>query len=278
MKRILLTIISISLSIIVFAQGAVTEENYLKADSSLWSGYNNAVADCFNLMKKCPEKKDSLKTVYNQLYNDVLRQNTELAKKYAATKSGIQRLFMVRANQPKDTLSHILSTLPQDMAESYYGKLLRRHIDTRQLAKGDSLRRFPLIKADGAAFDWNTTSGKYTLLIYGGLDCMGQEGRDDLVRLRKVFPSDILSILVYHNATDTERLRQLSQSYSLPVVSVSDFRLEASPMRIDYGTQATPTCILSAPDGIILHRQEGFSFDSFTPFLKQFCRETSVNR
>jgi hypothetical protein len=72
--------------------------------------------------KKFPEKKDSLMKVADSIYETASRGDRELAMKYATVPSGLQRLFMVRLDIPKDTLRSIYENLPNKMRHSQYGK------------------------------------------------------------------------------------------------------------------------------------------------------------
>lgn len=116
---------------------------------------------------------------------------------------------------------------------------------------------------NGLPYNWSENKGKYVLLIYGGLSCMGEWGRNDLIRLRESFPRDRLEIIVYQHADDIASLCKIADVYNMPVVTVSDFLGDASPVRILYGAQATPTCIFVHPEGYVLRRQEGIQLRFF---------------
>ena len=51
--------------------------------------------------------------------------------------------------------------------------------------------------------------------------------------------------------------------------AISDFKADASPIRIIYGTQATPTCFLISRDGTILVQSEGLNPDRFEKALSR---------
>ena len=107
-----------------FAQ-EITEENYLQEDSLVWEKYKVIETRMFQLTEKYPEKRDSLLTVlYEKELPSILRESRNLALKYAAVPSGLKRLFMVRLEIPKDTLSRILKSLSPEIRESFYGKCL----------------------------------------------------------------------------------------------------------------------------------------------------------
>lgn len=68
------------------------------------------------LTEKYPGERDSLLTVlYEKELPSILRESRNLALKYAAVPSGLKRLFMVRLEIPKDTLSRILKSLSPEI-------------------------------------------------------------------------------------------------------------------------------------------------------------------
>ena len=50
----------------------------------------------------------------------------------------------------------------------------------RQIEERDSLWEFPCYRDDGNIFDWHGLKGRPVLLLYGGLGCMGEDGRKEL--------------------------------------------------------------------------------------------------
>lgn len=220
-------------------------------------------------MEQEPEKADSLRAVYERLFDEALRQNVELAKKYSSTPSGLHRIYMVRNNIEKDTLKVLLNALSPEMRGSYHGLLIDRWINTPQLAEGDVIKRFPAVTPDNTPYNWEKTTGKNVLLIYEGLSCMGHSGREELTRLRKDFTADELEILVYLNSSDAKDLSKKAARYDIPILAISDFQSEASPIRIDYASQASPTCFLFDRDGRLVRKQTGFGYEEFAPLISR---------
>lgn len=264
-----LTAIALMLSgLSVSAQDSeITESNYLKADSALWNSLEAKSAVCFERMEREPEKADSLRAVYKKLYDEALRQNIELAMKYSSTPSGLHRIYMLRNIIEKDTLRVLLDALSPEIKGSCHGLLIDRWINTQQLTIGDTVRRFPAVTPDNMAYNWDKTSGKHLLLIYEGLSCMGKSGRDNLAQLRKDFSPEKLEILVYLNSSDAKDLAKKSGQDDLPILTISDFLSEASPIRIDYASQASPTCFLFDREGKLVKTLTGFSYDEFAPLI-----------
>jgi len=249
------------------AQKPITEENYLHEDSVLWARYEietNAIA---SRIKENAELRDSLSVVYDSIFEAALRRNRELAIEYASVPSGLQRLYMVRLDLTKDTLSNVLARLPEYMRESDYGQAIRRHIDSEQLREGDRLFEFEATTDTGEPMDWRALDGKRVLLLYGGLNCMGQYGRDYLAGLYAKTSRKDLVILVYWPVSSLEALKRLHETYPSEYIFFSDFRQDLSPMKIVYGTQATPTCFLTERDGTICVKSIGLETELFDKVL-----------
>lgn len=241
----------------LYSQEAITEANYLKQDSILWADFTlrqQELEECWNSV---PDKRDSIKNIFDGIFNEASQKNIELAIKYASTPSGLQRLFMTRLRIPKDTLNGILDSLGPDMRESLYGRCIMEHIRTRQIEEGDSLWRFPCVQQDGEDFDWSVTDGKRLLVLYGGLGCMGKNGRDELERLYNRTLRDDLLILVYWPCSSLAALQEIKAEYPYDYIFVSDFMQDASPMKIRYGVQATPTCFFTDRRHIVKVKCEG---------------------
>lgn len=226
------------------AQNKPTEEEYLKKDSLLWAQYENRQDSIHKEWKAHPEKQESLKQEAQKMLNEALRQNKLLAIEYASVPSGLRRLFMVRLSIGKDTLNRILTSLPQQMQESPYGKAIRKHIDMQQIQNGHRLYRFPATKADGQKMEWSELQGKYVLMIYGGLYCMGPSGREYLNQIAQSIPQDRLAIIVYCPCNSVDELKRVSEEYQMNCILLSDFEGDRGLMKIAYGAQATPTCFL----------------------------------
>lgn len=253
----------------LYSQEKITEADYLKEDSILWANYENqqeALSQCWETM---PDKRDSIKNVFNEINEKASQANIELAIKYASVPSGLQRLYMTRLDIPKDTLENILNTLSIEMQESAYGKNIKSHITTKQIQEGDLIYSFPCIQSDGSVFDWNITNGKQLLILYGGLDCMGKDGREELELLFNQTSRDNLLILVYWSCNSLENLQKLKEEYAFDYIFVSDFKQDASPIKIKYGAQATPTCFLTDKQHVVKVKCTGVRMNLFDTYINR---------
>lgn len=251
----------------LYSQGKITEANYLKEDSTLWMSYEKDQEELRKLWEIIPEKRDSIQCIFNENYTKASKANIELAIKYASVPSGLRRLFMTRLDMPKDTLENILNSLSTVQQESFYGENIRKHLQTHQIEEKDSIYRFPCIQTDGKEFDWNITNGKQLLILYGGLGCMGEEGRKALELLyNKTINSNFL-ILVYWPCSSLDNLQELKKKYPSKYIFISDFKQDASPMKIKYGTQTTPTCFLTDKQHIVKVKCTGLHTEKFYKYI-----------
>ena len=245
----------------------LTEENYLHEDSLLWINFEKETEGLIAILDSLPNQRDSIINVYNVILEKANQKNIELAFKYACTPSGLQRLFMVRNHVSKDSLAKVLNTLPEEMQKSEARLNIKAHLETEQLAKGDALYAFPCQDEEGEAFNWETLKGKQVLLLYGGLGCMGNEGREALKHLYEHTSRKDLEIIVYWPSSSLEKLQAIRKQFPSDYIFISDFKQDASPMKIKYGCQATPTCFLTDKNHQIVVKSEGLDMDEFNKHI-----------
>ena len=251
----------------------ITEENYLKADSAIWMEYEK-ICDSLSVVAESasPEELEKIEIEAEEILQTTLQRNAELALEYAATPSGLKRLFMARGDVTKEQISEALQSIPDSMQQSEYGKLLKLHLDTRQLGEGDKFQSFDCTTIEGEPLNWDALSGKNRLLLYGGLGCMGRSGRNYLSQLHKQYPE--LEIVIYYTVANAEQFQEEYAAWQQRGVdfdyrAVSDFKGDASPIRIIYGTQATPTCLFISRDGTIKVLSEGLNPERFEEELNK---------
>lgn len=259
MKRFFITLLVMGVCISEsWAQDEITEANYLRQDSILWDAYYQSEAEFGRLWKELPEEKhDSLRSAFQDVYDKTVRENTRLACRFASVPSALRRLYMVRFHVNKDTLQQILNTLPPDMRDSFYGKNIQAHISSHQIVEGDTLPSFPCTQVDGEPFDWALLDGKRLLFICEGLGCMGAGGRAYLDSLYAATSRDDFCIVVYCLSRSLKDLQQTRERYKGAYIHLSDFKGDASPAKIIYGFQATPTCFLTDCAHRVLVKSEG---------------------
>ena len=251
------------------AQDMEREKEYLRKDSMLWEAYERRHQEMAALWDKYPEMQDSLQAAFNSFYDATLKRNRELAMEYASTPSGLQRLYMCRLDIPKKVLVHILDTLGTGMRESFYGRNIQEHIRMRQIEERDSLWEFPCYRDDGNIFDWHGLKGRPVLLLYGGLGCMGEDGRKELELLRRQTSLEDLQIVVYWPCRSLKDLQEVKKVFPFDFIFVSDFKLDDSPMKIKYGAQATPTCFLTDEHHVVKVKCGGLRMDLFDKYIKR---------
>lgn len=264
MKNLFLTVLALVPLLAARGQEPITEEAYVRADSLLWVRYEQRIQELSVALRDNP---DSMRAAWQVLSDTTDVANQRLALRYAAVPSGLQRVFMLRGHFPKDTLRAVLARIPEPMRTSFYGDNIRRYIETRQLGEGDALQTFPCFLPDGTPFDWKPLEGRQVLLIFGGLRCMSPGGRQYLDKLYELTLRDELEIVVFWPCGSQEELSKTSEHYVTAYPQVSDFLQDASPMKILYGAQATPTCFLTDKEGIIRVKSIGLAPDRFAERL-----------
>ena len=253
----------------LYAQKIITEANYLKEDSILWDDFEKQQKVLSQYWETMPDKRDSIQNVFNGILDKASKTNIKLAIKYASVPSGLKRLYMTRLNIPKDTLKNILNSLDAGMQQSFYGKNIREHLQTRQIQEGDSIYLFPCVQIDGKEFEWGITKGKQLLILYGGLGCMGEKGREQLELLYNQTSRNNLLILVYWPCSSLNKLQKIKNEYPSQYIFISDFKQDASPMKIKYGTQATPTCFLTDKQHIVKVKCTGLHMEKFNEYINR---------
>ena len=247
----------------------ITEENYRKIDRTIWEKYEQELDEIFEYLQKHPEKSDSLLAVANQHLTIANKKNIEAAIKYAAVPSGLQRLFWVRLYISKDTIYSVLKSLPDSMQTSPYGKSLLYHIETEQISEGSKYYDFQSIDTEGRNFALSSMEGKNILLLFGGLDCMGKEGREYLNEIYKETSRDNFEIVIYCPVLNLENLQQLRVTYPCDFFLVSDFLQDHTPMKILYGAQGRPTCFFINQKGVVVMKTFGLDEERVSQLLNE---------
>lgn len=261
MRRPISFILMLVLGLTAFASLPVTEGNYLHEDSLIWHRLDSISGRIWKEIDNNPTREDSLMGIYRKAFQKSLEENRSTALRYAAVPSSIQRVYMVRGEIGKDTLAALLPTLPDSIRNSYYGKLVERHINTRQLAIGDSLASFPCQLADGTQFDWESLDGKNVLVVYSGYRCMGKEGREAVKDLYEATSRDTFEIVHYWIEPDNlATMRSEAEKYGFKFPIVSDFLRDATPIKIIYGCQGMPTFYFFDSGHRLLYKGMGDEF------------------
>ena len=241
----------------------ITEENYQRLDSIVWAQYERETAAIYKEFQEHPEREDSLRKADSDAYESASKKNVELAIEYASTPSGFKRLFMVRLDIPKDRLRSVLDALPEEMRQSQCGRNIQMHLDNEQIEEGMMYYDFEAVTDSGDPFRLSSLlgGGKRVLLLYGGLGCMGPEGRDYLNTLYDRTSRDDFEIVVYCLDSDLDALKRVRDVFPCKFTLVSDFLGDSTPVKILYGAQATPTCFFIDSDGIVKMKSVGLNPD-----------------
>lgn len=237
----------------------ITEENYLKLDKEIWDEYELEANNFIKFRELYPDKRDSLYSVYKKADEIASKRNIDAAIKFASVPSGLRRLFMVRLDVPKDTIRKVLNSLPASMQDSSYGRSLQKHLETKQIAVGDDYYDFVVFNPDSSEFRLSSLEGKNILLLYGGLDCMGDSGRKYLENLYESTDRESFEIVVYWPVPSLKDLIRVNEVFHNKYIQVSDFKMDENLVKIVYGAQSTPTCFLIDKQGKVVLRSVGLN-------------------
>lgn len=86
---------------------------------------------------------------------------------------------------------------------------------------------------------------------------MGESGREYLAGLYERSSRADFLIVVYWPVSSLENLQKIKEKYPCEYAFVSDFLQNGSPIKIEYGSQATPTCYFFGPNGTLKARSVG---------------------
>lgn len=173
----------------------------------------------------------------------------------------VSQLYALRTSVDKAQLAKVLSKIPKDVAQKDpYAASIRAHLDSHQIAVGDTVGDFRAKVARGADFRFSEFTGeKDVLLIFGGLECMGKDMYTILqVMYRKVDLTKLEIVSVFLD-TDKAAFEAEVRQKNVPWVSVCDFKGDHSPLKIAFGVQATPTCFYISKGGRVESASIGVS-------------------
>ena len=263
-----LVIIFFSVAQFSFAQ-EITEENYLKVDKEIWAEYEENMKDVIEYYKIHPDKGDSLMVIAEKFRSASNQKNIIAAIKYASVPGGLDRLFILRVFIPKDTLRSVFKNLSEEMRNTPSGKRLLHHIESEQIEEGSRYYEIDAVDAKGRDFRLSSLKGKKILFLYGGLSCIGQEGRDYLNKIYNETSRDDFEIVTYCLSSNLDDLQKVQQVHSCNFFLVSDFLEDDSPVYILYGAQSTPTCFFISQEGIVEMKTIGLDKERINKLLKE---------
>ncbi len=246
----------------------ITEEEYLKVDNKIWENLDNRMNEIYKYQSKYPHKKDSLFNIRSAINKKANIENVNAAIKYSSTKSGLERLFMVRSDISKQRLQKVYNKLSKENKESENGITLSLYLKSKQIKVGDPILNFNSFKSSGEKFQLSELNGKNILLLYGGMKCIGQYGRNELKKFYTDINKNKLEIVVFEPCENLKKLQLLKNKYEADYTFISDFIGNKSPLKIIYNAQALPTAFLINKNGILVVKREGLS-NQFLDYAKR---------
>ncbi len=246
----------------------ITKENFQKAGNKIFSDYKEKIIKVQMDINKFPDKSDSLANAKDIITNEMKNNYKELAVKYASISSGLELLYSLRLKFTKDSLINILNSLPIELKESAYGKSLLKHTQNEQIKEGGKIYDFKTIDTNGNDFYLSKIKNNRILLVCGGLECMGENGRKALKEINKSSLKNNLSVVVYVFAKNIDDLKFTKNKYNLNCILISDFLNEHSCIKTIYGVQTTPTCFFINEDKTVLLKTEGLDFNKINNLIQ----------
>lgn len=271
MKYCGLSYLFVALSLLGFTQCAPKnyqskqETCFLQEDSLLMMSY---MQESQNLVKKYAHNRDSLLLKNSELLKHTIQKAQDLAIKFSATPSGLNRCYQFRMDISKETLGDIIFNLPRNLTKTDVAQAIKKHIKTDQVETGMPFYPIDAIGANGKKIEWEDYKNKNILLIYGGMECMGTSGRNSLESLREGLSEDDLAIIIYYPVESLEELQTLSAQFSHKYTFISELKTLFSPFEIKYGVRETPTCFLIDREGIVALKSKGFNKNQIKKVIK----------
>ena len=224
-----------------------------------------------DLASRHDAEQDSVRraAIYKQYVQSEAKCNAEvlaLYGKYPKLEGAAQRYYRLRGAMPKKELEKLYGKLPADVRGSDpYAAGIRRHLDTRQVAVGDTVGTFRASMPRGVDFRFGDLSAmKDVLLIFGGWESLGRDVQLMLqVMYRKVDLSKLEIVSVFMDPS-REAFEQSVRAAGVPWAAVCDFKGELSPLNIAFGVQAAPTCFYISKGGCVEEVSVGVSESMLT--------------
>ena len=199
-------------------------------------------------------KQDSISSLIERLSNEI----TEYAIRNYNSFVSAEQLYRVRNELNEDTLGNIITKLDTEILNSPYGKSLVLHHNSHIPEEGDFYVDFSAKTLTGELVSVSQILKKRNpiLIIFGGLGCMGQNGRSILKEFHEQYNNEI-TILAFVFARNRDEWINDSK-YELEIPLLSDLKGDHSPIKIQYGVQATPTVYLLDSNGKVILKSTGY--------------------
>lgn len=200
--------------------------------------------------------KDSSDMILQEYKNNV----ANIALKYYHLPDGAKRLFTARLNIEKESLRRILDLVPATEENMAYIESLKYHLKHKQIQVGDRFFDFDGVNILGDTIRFSSILNSNLLIIYGGLNCMGEAGRDLVTSLSEKHLESNLKIVVFDDLSqNVSELLAAKDEYSNNYFWISDFKDDHSLMKIRYGLQTTPTFIIIDTNGKVVFKSESLN-------------------
>lgn len=209
-------------------------------------------------------KMDSIWQNNRGNFKDAICQSFELCKKHTRDTLSYQMVYNIRKHQSKDDLRAYLNTLDELNISSNYIESLRYYVENNQLKKGDNCTDFTAIDQHGYQISLSSlTKQKDILLIFGGLQCMGEEAFLELKNTHTRCDTSKIEIVSFVLAEDIDHMKSEIVKFQVPWAVIANFKMDHSPTKIMYDVQATPKVFQIKKGGIIIEATDGLPESAF---------------
>jgi len=258
--KFLIVILLCGFSISSFSQ-EITQENFEKERNEIWNDSEKEMQKIVEIFNENPEEKDILIIEAKKIEKQTYQKWLQASVKYLSLPNTLNFIYNIRNEVPKDSLQCILNSLSNEQRISEYAVLIQKHIDTEQIKEGDDFFDFEATNLNGEKFVLSSLKSKNIMFFYGGLGCMGENGRNYLKTLYDSTSRENFEVVIYCTVESLEEMKEEAEMFSADYILVSDFLLDHSPIKIKYGTQATPTCFFINEPRIVELISIGLSAD-----------------
>lgn len=207
------------------------------------------------------KSKAKLAAKYDKLQAKCNTDIQNIYAKYINVDGVVQRVFTLRTSIDKESLKQICENIsPEVRSSDPYVKSLEMHINSYQVAVGDTVGDFKAITSNAHQFNYGEfRHEKDVLLIFGDVQTMPLDVRMILQVMYKEVDLSKLEFVSFMGGSSAAELKSAARAAQIEWLVASDFRGDHSPLRIAFGVSVEPTLIYISKGGAIEIMESGLS-------------------
>ncbi|OFX61181.1 MAG: hypothetical protein A2066_08855 [Bacteroidetes bacterium GWB2_41_8] len=170
-------------------------------------------------------------------------------------------LYLLRQHVNKSDLKNALYKVSPENKSNDYAKSLEVYLENDQIKKGNKCYDFIAVTSKGEEFRFSDiVRTKDVFLIFGGLDCMGEDSRNALIDIYGKLNRNNVEIVSFAYESNEKELNKVVEEYQVPWLVVSDFQGDHSKTKIIYDAQVRPTSLYINSSGkVVVSATKGLS-------------------